>query len=161
MGTLKEKDNYVLFSLGNELFGISVDKALEVLENNNISKAPDAPKHVIGVVNFRGDIVPVFDLNSRFKIPPKEGFPGVIIVIDLLAENEKVLLGIKVDKVLGVKEIFVKDIKNSPEVGVSFNPKFIDGIVQQDEGLVYLIEPDLLIKQKDITEIDYQAENDT
>ena len=158
MGTLKEKDNYVLFSLGTELFGISVDKALEVLENDNISKAPDAPPHVIGVVNFRGDIVPVFDLNSRFKIPPKEGLPGVIIVIDLFADNEKVMLGIKVDKVLGVKEIFTKDIKNSPEVGVSFNPKFIDGIVQQDEGLVYLIEPDLLVSHTDLTELDFQQD---
>ena len=151
---IKERDNYVLFSLGSELFGITVDKALEVLENDNISKAPEAPEHVIGVVNFRGDIVPVFDLNSRFKIPQKEGTQGVIIVIDIMVEQEKMLLGIKVDKVLGVNEIHMKDIKNSPEVGVSFNPKFIDGIVQLGEGLVYLIEPDLLVNHKELTDFE-------
>lgn len=149
-----ETEYYVSFSLGNELFGFKVSKVLEVLENTNISQVPEAPENIIGVVNFRGEIVPVIDLNSRFKIRQKEGLNGVIVVIDLFADNEKILIGVKVDKVLGITEVDTKDIKNAPEVGLSFNPKFIDGMVNKDEGILLLINPDLLVNQSEMAELE-------
>lgn len=145
---------YVSFRLGSELFGISVDKVLEVLENTDISPVPEAPGNVLGVINFRGEIVPVVDLNSRFKIPQDKSLQGVIIVVDLNIEEEKILIGVKVDKVLGVNDINVKNIKNAPEVGVPFNPRFIDGMVHLEQGIILLLNPDLLIGQEDILELD-------
>lgn len=149
-----ESEHYVSFSLGSELFGITVNKVLEVLDNENISPVPEAPENVMGVINFRGDIVPVIDLNARFQIPQKKGLSGVVIVIDLNLTEEKVLVGIKVDKVLGVNEVSLKNIKNTPEVGISFNPKFVIGMVHLEIGIIMLINPDLLIHQNDIPELD-------
>ncbi|MCG8702280.1 MAG: chemotaxis protein CheW [Bacteroidales bacterium] len=151
---VQQLDNYVNFSLGNEYFGIKVSKVLEVLENENINKVPEAPDNVLGVVNFRGDIIPVIDLNKRFKIKPNEKLPGVIIILDLHIAEEKLLVGIKVDRVMGVAEIQTKDVRNAPEVGISFNPKFIDGMVHYDERVLLLINPDLLVSREEISEIE-------
>lgn len=151
--TIIEAENYASFSLGNELFGIKVGKVLEVLENDNVNPVPEAPKNVLGVINFRGDIVPVIDLNSRFKIPQDPSLPGVIIVLDLSVDGEKILVGVKVDKVLGVIEVNFKDIKKAPEVEVKFNPKFVEGMVKCENKIFMLINPDLLITNDSLSEI--------
>lgn len=157
---IRQSDNYVVFSLGTELFGIRVEKVLEVLENANVSLVPEAPRFVTGVINFRGEIVPVISLNERFRIKPAAGLAGVIIILSLLIDNDTVLLGIQVDKVIGVEEFLLKNIKNAPESGLSFNPRFVEGMVNATNSaeIVLLINPDLLVLKEDLPEVEKNIE---
>ncbi|MCK5537918.1 MAG: chemotaxis protein CheW, partial [Bacteroidales bacterium] len=69
-----EKSNklsYLSFAIEDEMFAISVTKVLEVLQKIKITRVPSSPKHVEGVINFRGEIIPIFDTRTKFGLPKR------------------------------------------------------------------------------------------
>jgi chemotaxis signal transduction protein len=96
------KNTYLSFIIGDELYAVNVSKVLEVLEKQNISRVPNAPHYIKGIVNFRGDIVPVFETRDKFNLPSrKENDTYVIIVLDLSEHTEAFRIGAIVDRVKG------------------------------------------------------------
>jgi purine-binding chemotaxis protein CheW len=145
------KQAYLSFRLSKELFAVNAFKVLEVLEQQTITEIPQTPDYVLGVINFRGEILPVFDTRKKFNMPDKlENQKFVIIVLDLNINGQQVFIGTTADGVKDVIEIDEKEIKAVPEVGSSFNIEFMDGIIYRDNGFIMLLNVDKIFSEENV-----------
>ena len=136
-------NSYLAFRLGEEIFATNVDKVLEVLEIQKITKVPQTPVYMRGVINLRGEVLPVIDTRIKFNMPQAEDTERtVIIVFDLQLKEKKIMLGAIADSVKEVLEINEKDIKPVPELGSEYNSKFIQGMYKSHEDFIMLLDID-------------------
>jgi purine-binding chemotaxis protein CheW len=135
---------YLSFHLNNELFGIHLLKVMEVLEKQVITEIPNSPADIIGIINFRGDVVPVFDTSLRLNLKPwdqRKSF--VIAVLDLVNHGEPFRIGAIVDSVSDVFTINENDIKPVPPMGNKLKAELIRGVVRKDNQFILLIDVDM------------------
>lgn len=134
-------NTFLSFIVCGELYAVNVTKVLEVLEKQNITRVPNAPDYIKGIINFRGDVVPVFESRKKFNLPNRsdeESF--VIIVLDLSHEADVFRIGAIVDRVKDVISIDDQDIKPVPPMSKEFNTEFLDGIVKLGENFIMLLD---------------------
>ena len=149
------KQAYLSFRLNKELFAVSAFKVLEVLEIQNITQIPNTPPYILGVINFRGDVLPVIDSRSKFGMP--EGTitkKTVIIVLDLIVNNEPMRLGATADGVKDVIEIDEREMKEVPKMGISYNTEFIKGMIYKDNGFIMVLDVDKVFSTEDVNLIE-------
>lgn len=142
---------YLSFFLGKELFGANVRQILEVIKGEQITEVPRSEDFIKGIINFRGEIVPVIDFFKKIGINAKKNQnQDVIIVVELFEEEKSIKLGLLVDSVRKVFEAKPEEIKNVPEFGLYFNPEYLKGVIKTQDGLVSIIDLDKTLKEKDI-----------
>lgn len=152
--TENEKKSYLAFRLGGEIFAVGVEKVLEILELQPITKVPKTPAFIRGVINMRGEVIPVIDTRIKFNMAVAEDtVRTVIIVLDLIVNDKKVLLGAVADSVKEVLEITQKDIKPVPEIGSNYNSDFITGMIKSDDKFIMLLDIDLIFSMNDLVNI--------
>jgi len=131
---------YLSFSIHGELFAIKVTNVLEVLQKQPITQVPNAPNYIRGIINFRGEVVPVFETRVRFHFPPRpEEDSYVIIVLDLSDNDTLLRMGAIVDRVKDVINIEEADIKPVPPMSKEFNTDFLQGIYKQGDDFIMLL----------------------
>ena len=131
-----QKDKYLTFTLGNEVYGIDIKVVIEIIGIQKITVVPEVPEYVKGIINLRGKIIPVVDMHLRFKRPGKEYSDRTcVIVIDV----NDVLIGLIVDGVSEVLTIPEKNVVPPPELKASQN-KYIRSIGKIGEGVVLLLD---------------------
>lgn len=157
----KNYQQFVGFSLGDELYGIKIDHVKEVLNYTQITKIPLMSQNFNGIINIRGTIIPVIDMNYRFYQNNSEIIKtSRIIITQVEDENEQtVLVGILVDKIYNVIDIDTDEIKSSPDFGANIRPTFIENIGKYNNQFVVLLNLNeaLNIEElstQDISEID-------
>lgn len=147
-------NSYLAFRLGEEIFATNVDKVLEVLEIQKITKVPQTPVYMRGVINLRGEVLPVIDTRIKFNMPQAEDTERtVIIVFDLQLKEKKIMLGAIADSVKEVLEINDKDIKPVPELGSEYNSKFIQGMYKSHEDFIMLLDIDEVFSIEELINI--------
>lgn len=148
-----KKESFVTFKIGNEFFGISVYRVLEVLHRQEINLIPEAPRFILGVINFRGDIIPVLNMHERFGIDSSNGSQETILVLEPNINDQKYLLGIRADKVVDVIEITENNIKNVQEAGLKYKPDYVNGVIQYDDEFVILLETDKVFSLSELIDL--------
>ncbi len=102
---LTEKKSYLSFQLDDEIFAINVKKVLEVLQMQKITKVPKTPDYIKGVINFRGEILPVIDTRQKFSLNKVEDYTKfVIIMLNFVRDHKEQKFGAIVDSVMDVFE---------------------------------------------------------
>ena len=132
---------FLSFHICGELFGINVSKVLEVLQSREITEVPKSPSYIVGIINFRGDVVPVVDARLRFNLNTRgeeENF--VIAVLDLVKNNEPFRAGVMVDSVRDVITIEDSDIRPVPPMDSKFNTEYLKGVVRYNEQFILLLD---------------------
>jgi purine-binding chemotaxis protein CheW len=136
---------YLTFSLGKEFFGVNILKVQEIMAWEDVTRIPNAPEYVMGVLNLRGSIVPVYDLRlrlgMRFIAYDKE---TVVIILRVLGDNGERNMGIAVDEVSDVLLTNSGDVKDAPDFGDKLDSEFISGIASAEEKMVTLLSADKL-----------------
>ena len=143
MNNSEEKNNFeeliqlVTFKLNDEEFGIDIFKVREINKMIKITRVPDAPHFVEGVVNLRGKVTPVVDLRSRLGLPKKENQNDCSIVV---VETEDNTIGLVVDEVREVLRIN-SDITEPPsEIVAGINSDYVTSIAKLDERMLILLD---------------------
>jgi len=126
----------VTFRLDEEIYGINVMLVQEVLRVTEIAPVPGAPSYVVGIINLRGNVVTVIDTRMRFGLPPREMDDSTRIVI---IEAEKQTVGIIVDSVSEVVDVYSNEIASAPNVGNDETARYIEGVVSRGEELLILV----------------------
>jgi purine-binding chemotaxis protein CheW len=145
---------YLSFVVHNELFAINVSKVLEVLQQQSLTHVPNAPEYIRGIINFRGEIVPVFETRTKFNLPQREDENNfVIIVIDLSTDTEIFRVGAIVDKVKDVINIDEADIKPIPAMSKDFNTSFLHGIFKLQNDFIMLLNVEKLFSSEELLSI--------
>jgi purine-binding chemotaxis protein CheW len=147
----KHKNVFLSFKLRKELFAVSVKKVLEVLQQQHITEIPDLPVYIKGVINFRGDILPIFDARLKLNLPVlSEDGQSVIIVLDLAAEHKNIRIGVMVDGVKDVLTFDENDIKPVPEMGLKYNPEYINGMIKAGDSFIMILDVDKVFTTDDV-----------
>jgi purine-binding chemotaxis protein CheW len=149
-----DKEVFLSFKLGKELFAVSVKKVLEVLQKQQLTEVPETPDFILGVINFRGEIVPVADTRKKFKLPAQEDNEKfVVIILELQFNQETILIGTTADAVKDVIEIAEEEIKVVPNMGSQINPEFISGMVQRNDKFIMILDVDKIFSSHEINQL--------
>ncbi len=140
----------VTFRLDAEVYGINVMLVQEVLRITDIAPVPGAPSYVVGIINLRGNVVTVIDTRMRFGLPPKETDDATRIVI---IETEHQTVGIIVDSVSEVVDIYSNEIETAPNVGNDETARYIEGVVSRGEELLILVDLNKLLTDDEWAEM--------
>lgn len=154
----EEEKQIVTFKIESEDYGIYIHKVQEINRYTNVTKIPKTPKFVEGIINLRGEVIPLIDLRSRFELEAKERdeFTRVIIVN---LQNMKV--GFVVDWVDEVLRIRERDIDTVPPVlSAAVNSEFIDGVVnfEDNEKMILLLDVEELFSKAEIKKLESMQE---
>lgn len=143
-----QKGKFLTFLVGKEEYGIEIKYVTEIIGGiQAITDVPDVPDNVKGIINLRGKIIPVMDVNLRFKKEPKEyNDRTCIIVIDI----EDLSVGLIVDYVAEVLSIPDEDIVPPPSARVGFHHRYIKGIGKVGSSVKLLLDCDKLLSDDDL-----------
>lgn len=145
-----EKETYLTFMLGRELFAVNVKNVLEVLEQQQITSVPKTPEHILGIINFRGEILPVVNTHYKFGFNDTlTSLKAYVIVYDLAREDGRYLVAATADGVKDVIEVLPHEIKPVPEMGINYDARFLEGAIIRNEQLILLVHPDRLFSPAD------------
>jgi len=134
---------YLTFLLGEEVLGMDIRTVREIIQCGPMATVPLMPAFLRGVINLRGAVVPVIDLNARFGRPACEvGKRSCIVIFDAMRGTERAELGLLVDAVSEVIKIAPTQIEPPPDFGTSVRRDFIRGIGKVAGRFVILLDPD-------------------
>ena len=158
----KKVNSYITSKFVNEYFAIDVSKVLSILEMQRITEVPESPPYMKGVINLRGEVLPVVDSHVKFGLPPLNiTMHTCILVLEIKSEdNDIIKLGLMVDHVEEVLEIGQENIMPPPSIGNSIKSKYITGMFQKSETqFIMMLDIDKLLTIKEIDSIkDTEAE---
>lgn len=146
-----EVSQYLTFKLGEEIFALDVAKVREILEECSITKVPQTPDFMRGVINLRGSVVPVIDLRLKFGMSRTERTVNTcIIVVEVLTTEGLIILGALSDSVQEVIEIEPGQIEPAPKIGSRLNTDFISGMGKLDNRFVMILDIDRIFSQAEL-----------
>lgn len=149
---------YLTFTLSDESYGIGILKVKEIIGMMPITSVPKTPGFVKGVINLRGKVIPIIDLRLKFDMESKDYTDRTcIIVVEIEAGEETVLIGIVVDSVSEVLNITADQIEDAPEFGTQLNTDYILGLAKTDDGVKILLNIDKVLSQVEISGLEKVA----
>jgi purine-binding chemotaxis protein CheW len=131
------RERYLTFFLGEEQYGIAIDRIKEIIAIMKVTHVPKTPDYMRGVINLRGSIIPVVDTRLRFGMETKEEDMHTAIVI---VEVDKVNIGFIVDRVEEVASIDSSKLSEPPKFGSNIDTDFICSMAQMDENVVMILD---------------------
>lgn len=145
-GTMAGSNQMLTFTLGDETYGVDILRVQEIRGWTPVTRIPQTPPHVLGVLNLRGSIVPIVDLRMRFMLKHAEYTPlTVIIVLSVESPAGRRDFGVVVDGVSDVIDVASTDIKPAPDLGNQVSTEFIEGLASVSDHMVMLLDIDRLI----------------
>ena len=145
---------YLTFALGDEVFAMDIRTVREIIQYGAMTTVPLMPDFVRGVINLRGAVVPVIDLQARFGRPAASvGKKTCIVIFDAVREGERVELGLLVDAVSEVIEIAANQIEPPPNFGTAVRRDFIRGMGKVASRFVIILEPDRAFDVNEMAEL--------
>lgn len=145
-----QKDRYLTFSLGKESYGLEISYVTEIIGIQAITLIPELPEYVKGIINLRGKIIPVMDVNLRFKKEPKEyNDRTCVIVIDI----RDLSIGLIVDRVSEVLTIPEQDVVDPPQMNNGYGNRYIKKIGKVGNDVKLLLDCERLLKEDELEDL--------
>jgi purine-binding chemotaxis protein CheW len=146
----KESRQYLTFRLAQETFAVDVAKVREILDFVSITKVPQTPDFMRGVINLRGSVVPVVDMKLKFGMEPTEKTVNTcIIVMEVIIENETTIVGALADSVQEVVDLDPSQIEPPPRIGMKLSIDFIKGMGKLNDEFVIILDTDRIFSFDD------------
>lgn len=147
----EEALQYLTFSLGDEVFAMDIRSVREIIQHGAMTVVPLMPEFVRGIINLRGAVVPVIDLQSRFgRLRAEIGKKTCVIIFDVGPEGDKVELGLLVDAVSEVIDIAPSQIEPPPQFGTTIQREFILGLGKVGNEFIVILEPERALNVDDM-----------
>lgn len=153
MGTnsITETTQYLTFKMADEIFAVDVAKIREILDFTPATKVPGTPDFMRGVINVRGNVVPVVDMRMKFGLSETEKTVDTcIIVMEIAVEEDKTVLGALVDSVQEVFELEAALIVPPPKIGSRWRTEFIKGIGKRNSELIIILDIDRVFSGQEL-----------
>ena len=148
---LEDAQQYLSFMLSGKIYAISITRIKEIIQYGQSTEVPRMPDFIRGVINLRGSVVPVIDLNVRFGKPVTVvGRRNCIIIIEVSIGDETQNIGVMVDAVNAVLEIPVSEIEPAPTFGTNIRADFIAGMGKVDGKFVIILNIQQVLSMDDM-----------
>ncbi len=140
------QQQFLTFLLGGEPFAINILVIKEIIEYGQLTNVPLMPEFIRGVLNLRGQVLPVIDLAARFGRAPAEiARRTCIVIIEMDNDGEKQDVGVVVDSVSEVMDLPESAIQPSPAFGAKIRADFIQGMVEIDGRFIIILDVDRVL----------------
>jgi purine-binding chemotaxis protein CheW len=148
---MMETTQFLTFSLADDIFAIDVIKAKEVLDFSEVTRVPQTPDYMLGVINLRGSVVPVIDMRRKFKMNAADRTRNsCIVVVEVDVDGEAVTVGALADSVREVIDLKPSQIEPAPRIGTRLNTEFIKGMGNLDDRFVIILDIDKVFSIDDL-----------
>ncbi len=152
-----EATQYLTFVLAEEVFAVDVARIREILEMPTVTKVPQVPGFMRGIINLRGCVVPVIDLRIKFGMPESvQTVNTCIIVVEVNMDGENIVLGALADSVQEVIEMEPSQIEAAPHIGTHLKTEFIKGMGKHDGRFVMILDIDKVFSSVEMAAVQGQ-----
>jgi len=135
---------FAVFKIGEEIFGIEINKVVEILNTQKVYSLPELPDFLSGVITVRGEVLPLLDLRRRFGIKSTDTKELIIIV---RSDNEKI--GLLVDEMKEILSLNSQEITAPPTIFKGLQKKYLTGLGKKDERIIILLNIDYLLTSEE------------
>lgn len=135
-------NKFLLFKIAEEEFGIEISCVKEIINIVPITQVPHTPNYLKGIINLRGDIVPIIEIRTRFRMAHMDYDDLTCIIV---IENEGEKIGFIVDAVNEVKYIRKDKISSPPSVKLAYSNQFVRNLGSVDDKVVLLLDRDKIL----------------
>lgn len=151
---IDKEGKYLTFALGAEEYGLEILKVREIIGYMDITAVPQTPDYVKGVINLRGQVIPVVDIRTLFGMETKDITEETcIIVVEVQRSSRTFSTGVVVDQVSEVLDVAGDAIEEAPQLGVSVNTDFILGMGKVNGAVKILLDIDRVLDCSDLERI--------
>ena len=151
---ITETRQYLTFKLGDEVFATDVAKVREVLDFTTITKIPRTPEFMSGVINLRGNVVPVVDLRLCFEMSKTEKTVNTcVVVVEMLLDGESTVIGALADSVEEVIDLEPEQIEPAPKIGTQIRTDFIKGMGKRDAQFIMILDIDRIFSAEELAAV--------
>lgn len=133
---------FLTFVLGQEEYGVDILRVQEIRSYDAVTRLPEAPEYIKGVINLRGIIVPVVDMRLKFRLPSAE-YNALTVMIVLNVGGR--VVGMVVDSVSDVVRLAAEQVRAVPEIGATIDRQFLTGIGTLDQRMLILLDIERLM----------------
>lgn len=138
----------VTFTLGNEEYAVDILKVQEINRMKEITRVPNSPSYVEGVINLRGKVIPVVNLRKKFGLAERESDEqSRIMIMDI----QGITMGLVVDSVSEVLRVPANIVEPTPPMASNISTEFIKGIAKLEDRLIILLDMDRLLGKAEQT----------
>ena len=146
-----ETTQFLTFGLGDDVFAIDVVMAKEVLDFAEVTKVPQTPDYMVGVINLRGSVVPVINMRLKFGMEGIEKTrDSCIIVVEVDVDGEPITVGALADSVQEVMDMNDSQIEPPPKIGTRLNTEFIKGMGNLGDKFVIILDINRVFSADDL-----------
>ncbi len=154
LATQQQQGQYLTFIVGKEKLGINIHDVKEIIEISNITRVPMTPDYIKGVINLRGNVVPVVDLSARLSNEISTLTKrSCIVLVEVVTEEETQSIGMLVDQVNEILEIPEENIQPAPEFGAEIRVEFIQAMGRVDEDFIILLEINRVLSVSELSQL--------
>lgn len=156
---LQEKENvqeettqYLTFHLGEESYALEILRVREILDYTKITRVPGTPDFMLGVINLRGSVVPIVDMNLKLGLSQVERTINTcIIILEIKVDDDIAIFGALADSVNEVIELTANQIEPPPKIGTCMKTEFLKGMGKDQDRFVLLLEIDRIFSTEELT----------
>lgn len=146
-----ELNQYLTFTLGEEIFALDISFVREILDDTNITRIPRTPPSMRGVLNVRGHAVPVVDLRRKFGMSSTEMTVNTCVIItEVTIDDDMAQVGALADTVQEVLEILPAQIDPPPQMGTSIDTRFIRGMAKKDNRFIIILDVNRIFSSEEL-----------
>jgi len=139
------------FTLDDETFAVEINRVREVLEYKGATKVPRVPDFMRGVINLRGNVVPVVDLRIKFGMgETQRSVNSCVIITEVDVDGDKVVLGALADAVQEVFDLDADKIEPAPKIGARLDTTFIQGMGKHNDQFVIILDIDKIFSAAEV-----------
>ena len=152
--TQTEPAQYLTFTLDGEVFATEIEKVREVLEYRDVTKVPRTPDFMRGVINLRGNVVPVVDPRLQFGMEQAEPtIDTCIVIVEVRIDDESTLLGAIADSVQEVIDLDASQLEPPPRLGTRVHTDFIRAMGKHHDGFVIILDMDRVFSEEQLASV--------
>lgn len=145
---------YLTFMIGGEEYAISLLKVKEIIEYDVVTEIPKTPPWVRGVINLRGNVVPVIDLAVKFRLPASvAGKLTCIVITEVECEGEATVMGVMADSVRQVVDLKAEEIEVPPSFGTRVKVDYLLGMARSGKKFCLLLDTEKVLSTQELLEL--------
>jgi purine-binding chemotaxis protein CheW len=149
--TSSELSQYLTFQIAEEEYAIGILRVREIIQYETVTMVPHTPHWIRGVINLRGNVVPVVDLAVKFGLRPTAPTPSTcIVIVEVSIDGEAAVMGVLADSVSQVIDLRPEQIQAPPAFGTRVHVDFLQGMGQMDKKFVLILDIDRVLTSDEL-----------
>lgn len=152
--TEQNVQQYLTFMIGGEEYAVSLVKVKEIIEYDSVTEIPKTPEWVRGVINLRGNVVPVIDLAVKFRLPASvAGKLTCIVITEVECEGEPTIMGVMADSVRQVIDLRPEDVEVPPTFGTRVKVDYLLAMARSGKKFCLLLDTEKILSTDELLEL--------